>query len=125
MQEKQRELIRLLRQHTRPVPGPALARQLGVSTRTVQNYVRSLNAGEKRPIIHSSPEGYLLDQDAARTLLSRLPAELPQTYRERSAYIIQRFLIDNAPSLNLYDLCDELSISYSLLKNDIPPGGLT
>ncbi len=119
MQEKQRELIRLLRQHTRPVPGPALARQLGVSTRTVQNYVRSLNAGEKRPIIHSSPEGYLLDQDAARTLLSRLPAELPQTYRERSAYIIQRFLIDNAPSLNLYDLCDELSISYSLLKNDI------
>ena len=119
MQEKQRQLIHLLKQYNKPISGSLLARQLHVSTRTIQNYVRTINAGEKLPVIQSSPEGYLLDRDAARTLLSRLPEELPQTYKERSAYIIERFLIDNCPSLNFYDLCDELSISYSLLKNDI------
>lgn len=91
MQEKQRQLIHLLKQYNKPISGSLLARQLHVSTRTIQNYVRTINAGEKLPVIQSSPEGYLLDRDAARTLLSRLPEELPQTYKERSAYIIERF----------------------------------
>ncbi len=42
--------------------------------------------------------------------------DIPQTYRERSAYIIRLFFIDHVEAIDLYDLCDELFLSYSSIK---------
>ena len=67
----------------------------------------------------ATPEGYIADKKQLRRLLAQDQTTVPQTYRERSFYIIRRFLLDNADYLDLYELCDELYISYSLLKNDI------
>lgn len=39
--------------------------------------------------------------------------------KERVFRIVKMILIDQKSALNVYDLCDEFCISYSLLKNDI------
>ena len=117
MQEKQQELLQILEKSTKPVSGRQLAKALDVSSRTIINYVKSINT--EGPIISSTPEGYIADKKQLRRLLAQDQTTVPQTYRERSFYIIRRFLLDNADYLDLYELCDELYISYSLLKNDI------
>lgn len=124
MSDNARKLLERLQQNARPMTGGQLAQLLGVSNRTIINYVKELNSGRDKPLIQSSFEGYTLDReemarDRQRSESVNAKEDIPQTYKERSFYIISRFLLENAVSLDIYDLCEELCISYSLLKNDI------
>ncbi len=101
------------------MPGRQLAKLLGVSGRTIITYVKEINDGREKPLVRSSKDGYWLDREQLLCGPDTKKEEFPQTYKERSFYIIHRFLLENALSLNMYDLCEELYISYSLLKNDI------
>ena len=41
---------------------------------------------------------------------------IPQTFEERSSYLIRRFFIQHAETIDIYELCDELYLSYSSIK---------
>ena len=116
MKVKLIKLIRILQEKTRPCTASFLANELDVSPRSIKNYIQEINEQLPQTVI-SSNRGYLLDKEKAITLLEKSESSIPQTSNERVTYIINR-LIDDAAT-NAYDLCDEMFISYSTLKNEL------
>ncbi|GCF95314.1 transcriptional antiterminator [Enterococcus florum] len=120
MKEKQAQMLHFLLEQTQAVPSRVLAETLDVSIRTVKNYISQLNQLSGEPVILSSNQGYKINREAARQLIvSEQPQEeLPQNFKERAFYIIKKSLIEHQ-QLNLFDLSEELFVSYSTLKADI------
>ncbi len=107
----------MMAQKDRFITSRELGGILGISSRTVKNYVTDINASCGREIIVSSSRGYRILAEQVRLLLAN-DSSHPDSYMERAYYIIKKLLIEHE-SLNLFDLCDQLFISYSTLKADI------
>ena len=116
MDERHRKLISLLRQSVRPVSGKRLAAELGVTTRSIINYVHAINASAGQNLISSSSQGYSLCQDVS--VANERPST-PQSHADRQAYLAKALLIDHPGGINAIDLSDELIVSYSLLKREV------
>lgn len=113
-------LLRSLLQQGTPMTAKELAGKLGVSVRSIRNYVTAINAIAPSRVIFSGPTGYHADRTRAISLIGESSdEEIPQTYRDRSICMLRRLTVENYSSLDIYDLCSELCISYSTLKNDI------
>lgn len=117
MKAKTRKLIRSLLDR-QPKTAAALADELKVSVRSIKNYVREINI-EYPDSIRSSYKGYEITPENALTILSNSTNHIPQTSEERSSYIINKLNHNSHVVLNVYDLCDELFVSLSTLKNDL------
>lgn len=113
MNENQERLVALLRDSDEAVSSTRLAELLGVTSRSVKNYVAQINR-ETQGLICSSSKGYVLNRRTAAVRARN--ADVPQTYAERCQCIIRRLLIDHAESVDIYELCDELCLSYSSVK---------
>lgn len=120
IQGKQRQLLLLLCESSQPLTAKQLSEQLGCSIRTVKNYVAQLNCMNEVALITSSRQGYLAMQPAAQDALAKSAAtqQIPQTFRDRAFYLIRQILIHHAP-LDVFDLAEQLFISYATLKADI------
>lgn len=103
-----------------------LARMLGVTTRSVRNYVTRINrqALVDKPVIESSSRGYRLRQGAA------LPR--PQETSADYGTLLIRHLIGTNEPQSVYDLADEMHVSDSTLQRAlrdarkmVEPFGLT
>lgn len=92
MDERHRKLISLLRQSVRPVSGKRLAAELGVTTRSIINYVHAINASAGQNLISSSSQGYSLCQDVS--VVNERPST-PQSHADRQAYLAKALLIDH------------------------------
>ncbi len=120
-QNKEQELIRLLKTSAAPLTARTLSERLGVSVRTVKSYVKRANeSGAAR--IESGQDGYRIDasanagQAAAKTTRQpAIDADVPQNNLERSTFIMRR-LIQEPGGCNVFDLCEELYISISTMK---------
>ena len=108
MTSKQSLLVQTLLDKNRSLNASQLANQLGISVRTVHNYINSINS-EFAGAITSTPSGYYVSPELARKMLSQ-QSSIPQTTSDRCNYLLNR-LVQSGGSLNLYDLCDELYIS--------------
>ena len=117
MKSNYKKLIEILQQQTGPVSAADLALQMGVSLRSVKNYVSELNASEPSKIIISSRQGYRLAPGYQAARPDAGPA-IPQTYLERAYYLIKKVLIEHETP-HVFDLCEELYISYSTLKQNL------
>lgn len=96
-----------------------LADILKVSNRSIKSYVKSINA-QYPNAIQSSYKGYSLNKESFDMVLLQKTEYIPQTMKERVSYIINLLISNNEKySLDIYDLCDELYISLSTLKNDL------
>ena len=111
MKKKHEELVHIIRQQKQPISSTQLARLLNVTPRSVKNYVAAIQE-EFPDLIAAGPRGYRIDTDTH----VKAESDIPQTYHERSSYIIRQFFIDHAQEIDLYDLCDELYLSYSSIK---------
>lgn len=109
MASKQNLLIQTLLEQNQRLNATQLANQLGVSVRTVHNYINTIN-GQYPGAISSTANGYHIAPQIARKALNQSPNEIPQTAADRCNYILNR-LVQQGGSLNLYDLCDEIYIS--------------
>lgn len=109
MANKQNQLVQAILEKNQSLNATQLANRLGVSVRTVHNYLNKINS-EYPGAISSTPGGYRILPQIARKILNSEPNEIPQTTAERCNYVLNR-LIQNGGSLNLYDLCDEIYIS--------------
>lgn len=122
MKKKHTQLINYLLEQSNPITSSNLADMLEISVRSVKNYIAEINNNQYGlKVISSTNKGYLINKGIAKKILSlyKTPNDIPETYTERSFYIIKQFLINNSSYLDLYELCDTLYVSYSTLKSDI------
>ena len=90
MNWKTEKLIRLLLE-TQPSTAQALAERMGVSVRSIKNYVHEINSEASETVL-SSRDGYRLDVEKAKALLDEKTDNIPQTSRERVIYILNQLL---------------------------------
>lgn len=117
LKKKHLQLIRTLSDCSDYVTANSLALKIDVSIRSVKNYVKEVNAYYPDAII-SSRDGYTINPIKAKEILDNLDPHIPQSSEERIVYIINRLIKDNV-EIDSYDICDELCISYSTLKNEL------
>ena len=103
----------LLSSANHPVTGKELSSRLNVSDRTIRNYIREIN--EEKLIIQSSSNGYwitVLDSPCnKRKIESSLVYDF-SSQNERLLYIAER-IITSSEEADLYDIADDIYISYS------------
>lgn len=116
METKYLPLLKQLFEANTWVTAVSLANTLGISVRTVKNYVSELN-GCYHGIIASSRKGYIINPEIGAKALKETKSSIPQTARERAAYIMKRI---NREPVSFYDLCEELFISSSTLYAVLP-----
>ena len=109
MASKQNQLVQTLLDQNQQLTATQLANSLGVSVRTVHNYINAVNAQYQDAIV-STPTGYRIAPAMAQQMLHQSPNDIPQNAQDRCTYILNR-LVQKGGSLNLYDLCDEIYIS--------------
>ena len=102
-----------------PKTAQYFADALAVSPRTIKSYIKEINSLQHYTI-NSSNRGYLLNRRMAEKLLTQNEDSIPQSYNERATFIIKSLLFNNkSQGINLFDLCDDLHVSFSTIKSDI------
>ena len=120
MQSKQIELIKYMMENKAKVlTSQQLADVLNISIRSVKTYISQINEIGKGKAIISNKNGYTLNVPVAKKLLTHENIVIPQTYEERSTYLVKGFFLQHTNCLDLYLMADELYISDSTLKADI------
>lgn len=120
MQSRQIELINYMMENkARVLTSQQLADVLNISIRSVKTYISQINEIGKGKAILSNKNGYTLNVPVAKKLLAQENIIIPQTYEERSTYLIKAFFLQHTNSLDLYLMADELYVSDSTLKADI------
>jgi Transcriptional antiterminator len=96
----------------RYITSSELATKLSVSPRTIQNYIRQINA-EGKVIESSNRYGYKLVSD-----FSLVEESLPSNQMERIFFLV-KVLIQKPNGISTFDLSSELCISTSTLAKDL------
>ena len=118
-QSRQEQLLHTLQRSTAPMSGPELSVALGVSTRSVRNYVQDLNRSAGATLIQTSHRGYVIDERIARRWReARAQRHRAETPMERLYYIVRR-LVTNPAGQDVYDLAEMLSVSDSTIEADL------
>lgn len=117
MKPKSLKLIRLMIE-VQPCTANTLADRMGVSVRSIKNYVHEIN-DEYTNAISSSRDGYSLNLNVAKEILNSDLERVPQTSEERVVFILTHLINNHSDEVNMYDLCDEMYISLSTLKNEL------
>lgn len=112
--DKQNELLQFLARSDRGVPAATLAGMLGISERTVRNYVREINARGGSQII-STREGYRLQEGGI------LPAAEAASENRARVWKILSYLLTSKEGMDVYEMADNLYVSASTIINSILP----
>jgi lichenan operon transcriptional antiterminator len=118
LSENQERLLDYLSTADRWVEAGELADRLGVTTRSVRNYVTAVR--ERSTVsIASSPDGYRIDAGSyARHRGSRTPGDPQGTPRDRLHALVRR-LGDAPDGLDVHALAEELHVSESTVEADL------
>lgn len=98
-----------------------LAGKMNVSERSIKTYIAKINHSEKN-LIMSSRKGYHIDSERAKIILENTDSVLPQTSKERVNYMITKILTEDVADgkkTDLYEIGDELFVSYETIKKDL------
>lgn len=121
MRAKYELLIETLLRQSDTMTASQLAKALGVSERSIKNYIAEINHQEKE-LIRSSRKGYEICRERAVQLLGNSRNEIPETPTERVSYILTQLLFaenDGVEGIDLYDMADDLFVSIETLKKDM------
>lgn len=106
------ELLTILRKQVEPISSNTLGELLHISSRSIKQYIKVLNE-EENGLIKATPKGYLLNKEKEK----QSPLEsVTQPYEDRFSYFTQLFFIEHTSSISIYDVCDDLFLSYSSVK---------
>lgn len=117
MNHKLLNIIEYLYQQSSPISCKELAQHFKVTTRTIQNYVKDINHISGNTAIISSKIGYMLNKQKIDMLLKKFNVNIPNDNLSRCTYILKKLLTQKIGSINIFDLSDELFISYSTFRN--------
>lgn len=110
-------LIEYLYQQYSPISCKELAQHFKVTTRTIQNYVKDINHISGNNAVISSKSGYMLSKQKMDILLKKINVNIPDDNLSRCTYVLKKLLTQTTGSINIFDLSDELFISYSTFRN--------
>lgn len=131
------QILELLKKSKKSMTSDQIAVSMGVSSRTVRNDIKELNAYLKAcqaEIVSKSGEGVLLvirDEELFQKMKhsldemkseKKLPNIIPSNPQDRVRYIISRLLIASlnvGENIDFYDLEEELYVGTSTLKKDL------
>lgn len=116
MKKKQHDLLKYLLSQSKPITSTEIANALSISTRSVKNYVSDINSLYNTKLILSSRNGYELNRQASSLLTLDNSESIPQTGEERAFFIIKELILYHTSHLDLFELCENLCISYSTVK---------
>lgn len=115
--ERKENLLQYLQKNPGWHTSQELAVEIGSSKRTIKNYISQLNS--RNNLIESSVRGYKYNADKLISPSSRTSQnDIPTNKEERVNYIIN-FLINNASTVNLYDLSENLFVSETTVLQDL------
>ena len=114
MTDKKENLLHLLAEASGAVSGPALAQRLGVSERSIRNYIRLIN-NDGIYQIRADRNGYRLVQKPS-SVQSCDHNEL----KERTYHVLSE-LLSKSEGVSAFDAADELSVSESTIMNQVIP----
>ncbi|MDN5978335.1 BglG family transcription antiterminator [Acidipropionibacterium jensenii] len=118
-QEREQQLVERLGRAEAWTTSSSLADALGVTRRSIRNYVASINRHSRNhEIIESSPRGYRLNAAAYAVYRESLSAGEAATPRQR-LYDLVRTLVDSDDGVDLYELAGELAVSDSTVESDL------
>lgn len=95
-----------------------LALRLGVSSRSIRNYVRNINAALERPIIASDHNGYRLISQKP-TAEKAVGTQAEQSDPEQRLYYIGRRLVTEHDEVDIFELAAELQVADSTIEADL------
>lgn len=116
MKKKQSELLSYLDSKNTPQKSTEIANALDISTRSVKTYVNQINNLYNKKLILSSHNGYEINRQVFTSYFLDEDDQIPQTGEERAFYIIKQLFLAHSSSLEIFDLCDALCVSYSTVK---------
>jgi len=118
--ERQRRLVAELRAAQGWLTARDLAVSLGVSSRSVRDYVRALNSEARAQLVVSDQAGYRLDATEYRRYRAR-QAKRRRGYDspEQRLYFIVRYLVGHAAGADVFALGDQLSVSPATVEADL------
>lgn len=120
MKKKQNELLKYLSSQNKALTSAEIANALQISTRSVKNYVSDINSLYNKKIILSSRNGYEVNRQIfASLIMDQENDNIPQTGEERAFYIVKQLILEHTSKLELFELCDNLCVSYSTIKSVI------
>ncbi|MGV3466573.1 MAG: BglG family transcription antiterminator [Heyndrickxia sp.] len=96
------------------ITASSLANHFKVSTRTIRNYVSTIN--KDKPIISATQNGYKL---MTRESKENVPLSQPQDTPSKRMNLILKELIINTDGLDIFDLSEKIFVSTSTIENDI------
>ena len=115
--EKKDNLIQILLRATLPISSPSLAKMLGVSERTVRNYINQINQGGDF-CITASKNGYTIARAAEEKPEPAAPAS---SYMEKRTYCLLSKLLASDGPVSVFDVAEELVVSESTVMNTVVP----
>ena len=119
---RQRKLLNLIQNQTSHITGNALAKQLGVSPRTIRSDIVEINHALTTCGARISAErskGYFLECPDLPSFLEQFKTDdLFLTREDRIRYLTFQLCLSDVP-LDQYDLEDEMYVSKTTLNNDI------
>lgn len=116
--ELELRLLDVLRESRRPVPARLIAEHLGISERSVRNYVSSINASAERRVISSGNRGYLLRPDAHRRYRAASARETAADVPQRRLDALLHALVTGADA-DVYELAERFSVSDATVESDL------
>lgn len=111
---RKERLLGLLIEDNGWISSRRLADHVGVTTRTVRNYVAELNSRGPGLVIESGPGGYRA-AEGARGLRDRGNGSSPRARRD----VLVRRLVDVDEGFDVFEMASELFISESTLETDL------
>lgn len=117
LNQKLLNVIEYLYQQSSPISCKELAQHFKVTTRTIQNYVKDINHISSSNAIISSKSGYMLNKQKTDILFKKINVNIPDDNLSRCTYVLKKLLTHTTESINIFDLSDELFISYSTFRN--------
>lgn len=119
---RQRKLLHFLKGQTDYVTGNHIAKQLKVTSRTIRNDVKEINAYLSQwntSILSKQGSGYILDSNHLHVLQEHNLASPSFLFREdRIRHILFELCISEHP-IDLYDLEEQLYVSRTTLEHDL------
>ena len=110
-EERLQQLLNELRAADGRLTGRELALRLGVTARSVRDYVRAINQDAEAQLVISDQDGYRLDERAYRRYRNRLSRRSTgYDSPEQRLYYIVRFLVGHAEGADVFELGEQLSV---------------
>ncbi|GAA1448400.1 BglG family transcription antiterminator [Leifsonia poae] len=119
---KQARMLDILARRAAWVTAAELAHDLGVTTRSIRNYVTELKeAAAPLELVESGPNGYRLDFEAYERFLDDGATAADGAVRspqERLVFLVRR-LLDEPEGIDVYEAAESLFVSDSTLESDL------